>query len=114
MGRDTPPQAEALPGPSFFVVKDQSIKLSIKAARKVQERSRALVRESSMLIATAISLIHDARVASERRKARNLAPELPGFNRHSGHHSIVIDTDKSETSVEVERISLVTHSGPLS
>jgi hypothetical protein len=72
---------KVLAGPSFFVVKDQSIKLSIEAARKAQERSRALVRESAMLIATAISLIHDARVASERRKARNLAPELRGFNR---------------------------------
>ena len=114
MGRDTPPQAEALPGPSFFVVKDQSIKLSIETARKVQERSRALVRESSMLIATAISLIHDARITSKQKKTRNLTPELPGFNRHSGHHSIVIDTSRDETSVEVERISLVTHSGPLS
>jgi hypothetical protein len=70
VGRDTPPQAEALPGPSFFVVNNQSIKLSIEAARKVQERSRALVCESSTLIATAISLIDDRRVASERRKAR--------------------------------------------
>ena len=69
MGRDTPPQAEALPGPSFFVVKDQNIKLLMEATRKVQERSRELVRESSTLIATAISLVDDVRLASAQRNA---------------------------------------------
>jgi len=37
-------------------VKDQNIQLTIEAARKIQERSSVLVRESSTLIATASSL----------------------------------------------------------
>src|SRR5207247_7815668 len=38
--------------PALFVsmVKDQNIQLTIEAARKIQERSRVLVRESSTLI----------------------------------------------------------------
>jgi hypothetical protein len=56
----------------------------------VQERSRALVRESSTLIATAISLI-DAVSLANRGKPENLGPELRGLNRYSGHHSIIVD-----------------------
>ena len=51
-------------------MKDQNVELAIEVARKTQERSRELVRESSILIATAIQLIDDARVASEREESR--------------------------------------------
>jgi hypothetical protein len=44
--------------------------LAIEASRKIQERSRELVEESSILIATAIALVDDARLASAQRKAR--------------------------------------------
>jgi hypothetical protein len=65
------PLPRAAPRPfSLSTVKDQSVQLAIEASRKIQERSKALVRESSILIATAISLIDDVRVASERMKAR--------------------------------------------
>jgi hypothetical protein len=68
-----PPQASGFPvNLNFFVnsVKDQSIKRSIGASRKIQERSRALVCESAMLIATGISLTDEMRLASARRKAQ--------------------------------------------
>ncbi len=42
-------------------MKDQNIQLTIEAARKIRERSRELVRESSTLIETAISLSNDGR-----------------------------------------------------
>src|SRR5213076_3537391 len=41
------PKLKRFPALHFFLVKDQSIKLSIETARKVQEHSRALVCESS-------------------------------------------------------------------
>ena len=71
---------------NFFVnsVKDQSIKRSIEASRKIQERSRALVRESAMLIATAISLTDDLRLASARRKERRASAGWRVFPR-GGH-----------------------------
>jgi len=73
MGRGRTAQKVAAFRPlNFFVnsVKEQSIKRSIEASRKIQERSRALVCESAMLIATAISLTDEMRLASARRKAQ--------------------------------------------
>jgi hypothetical protein len=65
--------------PALFssTVKDQSVQWTIEASRRIQERSRTLVRESSMLIATAISLGDDARAAcgqSKPKKPRTRSP----------------------------------------
>lgn len=65
------PQAKRLPGLHISrKVKDLSPRLAIEASRKIQERSRELVHESTILIATAIQLIDEARLGSAQRKAR--------------------------------------------
>jgi len=51
------------------MVKD-NIQLTLETARKTQKRSKVLMRESSMLIATAISLVDDARAACQQSKAK--------------------------------------------
>jgi hypothetical protein len=69
--------------PAFYfrgTVKDQRIRLTIEASGKIQGRSRELVHESSILIATAIALVDDSRLASARRKPENLAARLGGVS----------------------------------
>jgi len=43
------------------------------------------------LIATAISQFTIAVLPANGGKPENLAPRLRGFNRHSGHRSVIID-----------------------
>jgi len=58
-------------------VKDQNVQLTIEAARKTQKRSKVLVRESSTLIATAISLVGDARAACGQINAKKRRSRSP-------------------------------------
>jgi len=65
------PYRAGVPAPHFSsTVKDQNVQLTIEAARKTQKRSKVLVRESSTLIATATSLVDDARAACGQSKAK--------------------------------------------
>jgi len=58
---------------------DQSVKLTIEVSRKIQERSRELVRESSTLIATAIALNNAVprKLAEVGRKSSSRAAKRP-------------------------------------
>jgi len=64
-------------------VKDQNVQLTIEASRRIRERSMALVRESSALIATAISLGDDARAACGQSKPKTSLPK-PQKKRTAG------------------------------
>jgi hypothetical protein len=69
-GRLRPTTPSGVPALFSSTVKDQNVQLTIEAARKIQKHSKDLVRDSSTLIATAISLVDDARAACGQSKAK--------------------------------------------